>query len=654
MIEHLTPSTEQKQAYRSSTRSRPIVTEEVAVWGKIKPEVYHDTYGHLIRMSASSGVMNAFANGAATHSVPLVSRKPVTLMPRMNSFHPKVLDFQRELSDTLNRELPVDLDAARFTRTGVHASFDKLKTVAGYFMNPMSYTAIDNSAYRAELGLTPGYSPRQTAIASEVWKLVWSNAIASKVKVAKLSTGGGRRFTFDVQWKLAYAEWLFQPDNFERMLNAIEKGDWLELANRYEMMFFTYIQKRGQVDSIGKKRMVFDLEYALSGGIKGRSFAADKKVTIDDVHYPDFSAMRARVVHAGPWVINCFLQMCATPVMKSLFARFPKTFHVNTREEVLSQVNGKHVVASDVTEYDRSMSEDAIKVAHDTMRGVFDQRLVTASWRLFNCAYYSKPLSLEGRKGVWVGDPTDMGDRVFAGNRSGHAFTSLIAKVNKVIETLFVIDHIYPVLGRTERFLKGEMPMGFLNNGDDEVVWASSKIDLDAYLKLREDAKIGHYVVSPEDGHGFSGLLLRRVGDTEYDPTPRIHTTFEKTWSPERSIGGKHRQFWAVGMLARIDNIMASAQGRAAWDVHMSVYRRILEPQFGSLMELIAEGLNDIPVEIHGLTPVDKAVLEDPDKLYYMYSDGDVSDSVVSAVTSNIPVHVNGHFLERYYKGTLT
>jgi len=116
----------------------------------------------------------------------------------------------------------------------------------------MSYTPVDNSEYRKELGLTPGYTDRQKAIMTELWKLAASHIVVAPVNVPKLSTGGMRRFSSDVQWKLAFAEWLFEPDNFERMLNAVASDDWLTLANDFETLYATYIQKRGQVDDVGK------------------------------------------------------------------------------------------------------------------------------------------------------------------------------------------------------------------------------------------------------------------------------------------------------------------------------------------------------------------------------------------------------------------
>jgi len=574
----------QRDSFRSSTSQRPLATETNPSWGVVPPQDYIVTYGRLNPVSMARFGEKAFANGASSHGSPLISRSSVTLYPGVYSFDPRTLEFQRALVETLNAELTPDTDDEGFSSTGIYAPFDRIKCPAGYFMNPMSYTAVDNERYRTEeLGLRAGMSLDDKLIANEVWNLVWSEAIVRPVNVAKLSTGGMRRFTRDTQWKLAFAEWLFDERNFERMLHAVDKEDVLTLANDFETVYGMYIQKRGQVDAPGKVRRVIDLEYALSAGLKGKEFASDKGVVIDGVRYDDFSAIRARVVQAGPWAVNCFLQICATTAMYSLFERFPNTFHINTPEEIKRVTEGKYIYCSDVTEYDRSMHIDDLRVQHDVMAKYWDPRIVKASWRLYTAPYYSKPLGIGGKGGVWVGDPSDWSSELHAGNRSGHACTSLTAKVQKVIDTLIVVNKMYPVIGRCRSFLEGRGPMGFVNNGDDEIVWFRSSSDLARFKSLRADKKLGRYVVEPEIGQGFSGQILTRSSkeSRSYVPKAKIHTTFEKLWVPERSIGGLHRKYWTIGVIDRITNITRTEEGRHAWEIHNSVYRRLMAPHFG-------------------------------------------------------------------------
>lgn len=643
----------QAAAYRSSTASKMQTPAAPAIWGKYKAESYHEVYGTLQKVSDDNFYGKVFANGPASHSSPLVSRKSLEILPKMYSFDAPVLDFIKKLSTTLNDELPVDLDEDGFTRTGIHTNFDRLRSVAGYFATPMSYVANNNALYREELGLSNTMDTRQRTIAKNVWDIVWKEAIISPVNVAKLSTGGMRRFTSDVQWKLAYAEWLFEPVRFEKVLDAIASEDWLTLANEYEMVFAMYLQKRGQTDAPGKVRTVFDIEYALSGGTKGKAFPADKRVVINGRDYPDFSAIRARVVQAGPWVINCFLQIASSAAMKSLFDRFPSTFHVNTPEQISAVVEGKYVYCSDVTEYDRSMGREDLLIAHDVMSEYWDERFVKASWRLLMAPYYAKPLGLDGRRGTWVGDPRDWKSETVAGNRSGHAFTSLIAKVNKVIDSLAIIDLIYPVVGREELYLQGKGVIGLVNNGDDEIVWAMNKLDIKKFATLRSDPKLGRYKVEPEVGQGFSGQLLVRTGDTSYRPQARVHSALEKIWVPERSIGGFHREFWPIGMVDRINNISQTDVGQRAWEVHMKLYRDMLAPIYGDFMTIVTRAHAQMRINVNELSRLEKDLIEDPNKIHYSISDDDVSEGVLSMVTSKIPKQVTERIINRYYKGNV-
>lgn len=647
-------TSDQVASFRQSSAVKAPKVEERAHWGKVPPSKYVAVYKTLPRVTLHSPLGALFTDGRADHHTPLVTRQSVHILPGIYSFDHNVLKFQREVRDGLNGVLKPALDADMFSTNGIHVPFDKFCSPAGYLQNPMSYKAVDNATMREELGLTSGYSARQRLIALEVWNSVWSEAIAAPVNIPKMSAAGMRRFSKDTQWKMAFAQWLLEPSNCERMLNAVKDEDWLTLANEFETVFGMNTQKRIQLDDVGKVRLANDLEYALSGGRRGKRVPTDKDVVLPDgSRWSDFAALRVRVIDAGPWAINCYLQICSTSAMQSLFDRWPNVFHVNTAEQVSDLIQGKYVYASDVKEYDQSMSADAVAVVFDTMREWYDERVVKAAQRLMQAPYYARPLELGGKAGRWILDPRDWGQKINGGNRSGHAFTSLIAKVNKVIESMFVIDRMYPVLGHCDKVLRGQYPITLVNNGDDEIICFGTEVDKRSFAALRADLSVGHYVVTPEVGQGFSGLLLVRTGPTSYVPQPRIHTPLEKIWVPERSIGGRMRQFWPIGINVRIETLMSTDAGREAWDIHMSAYNRHLRPDHGSFMDLVAQGMSEIAIPYAALTAADKEVLIDPDKLHYKYRLSEISPSVVDAVSSKIPVSMSEHFLRRYYKGNL-
>jgi len=310
----------------------------------ITPDQYREKYKPLRSMAGTDGMKYAFGNGTANHNKPLVTRVPREVLTGIRSFDPRLRDFLIKLTNDLNENIKPDLDQSGFTRNGVHTTFDRLRTVSGYMSNPMSFTALDNTFYRESLGLKTQYTAVQKQIATNVWKILWSQYHPSAVKATRRSAGGPRRNTSDIEWKMDFASFVYESDNFERILNAVDKDDWLTLADQFEMLIAMYIQKRDQVDTPGKVRTVFSKEYALSNGKVGSPQAADKDVFIDSQKWEGFSATRTRVVFAGPWAVNCILSIMSTGTMKSMFERFPDTFHVNTAEEIKSVIDGKHIL----------------------------------------------------------------------------------------------------------------------------------------------------------------------------------------------------------------------------------------------------------------------------------------------------------------------
>jgi len=618
---------------------------------------YYAKYGLMKQMNGNSNLGLVFGNGTSTHSKPLVSREARELLTGVYSFDPRVMLFQRAFTQELDDKLPPSLDSDGVCLNGVHSGWDRMRCVAGYMSNPMSYTPLDNAFYRTELGLTPGYDSVEKTIANEFWDVIFSRYKLSHVKVPKKSTSGPRRNTSDATWKREFALFLFESSRMEAMLKCVGDSDWQTLANELEMVFMMYIQKRDQIDSVGKERIVFDLEFALSNGARGRSFPADKSVRIDGREWADFSATRARVIHAGPWVINCVLQIVSSGHMQSMFELYPSVFHTSTADQIKRLVDGNYFECGDVKEYDRSMSRDAIDVVHDSAERFWDPRIVKMSRLLYYSPYYSRPLELDGKLGTFVGDPRLMSEQVVCGNRSGHAWTSLVAKGNKCIDTLIVFYRMgLPVLGNVTTYLRSEGAINFINNGDDEIVYTADKDLLDRYKTVRYSGKAGHYHVDSEKGQGFSGLLIMREGSEtlKYKPTPKVHTAFEKIYTPERSIGGHFRPYWPIGVLERVNNQDANPAGPAAWEIHNRLYRDMMAPHFGSFLSIVQNAMERVDLKtLDGLTAADRDVLENEDRIHYKYLESDISPDIYKRITSKIDGVLFAHIPKTYYGGRL-
>lgn len=623
---------------------------------KTVPYKENPLYLKLKKFTTGGSLSPTFGNGTGNHKKPLITRSGREVLPGIYSNDSRTLNFISKLKEKLNDRLKPDLDANGMTTNGIHANFDKLCTVSGWMMNPMSYALKDNGDYRKSLGLTPGYTPRQRQIATNVWKLLFGSFKPSPVKITKKSSSGPIRFTTDHVWKQDFALYVYEAKNFETILNLVEKGDWMELANEFEMLWMTYIQKREQVDTIGKERTVFDYDYVESNGANGYAGPADKKVVIDGKHWEEFSCTRVRLIHAGPWTINCILSIISSGTMQAMFAKYPRVFHVNTAEDITAITDGMHIYASDVTEYDRSMSKDAIDVVHDVCAEFWDPRMVKMSQMLFTCAYYARPLEMGGTKGHFVGDPRDWNNPFHMGNRSGHAWTSLVAKGNKVVDTLFIFDAMgLDVLGHEETYFLGKGAIGLINNGDDELIYSPNLELINKFKQLRAIRELGHYKVDAEDGAGFSGMLMRKdpVRPLIYLPTRKIHTAFEKIYCPERAIGGFMRPYWHIGVAERINSRGLHPMGEIAWGIHDELYHDMMAPHFGTIAGMLINAEEKAPVHFRTTTAADRDVLEDNDRIHYKYKDGEISQEVIEQIVTRIKPERFEHIFKTYYKGNL-
>lgn len=620
---------------------------------------YFSKYGRLPRFENERDLGKAFAFGRNKHRQPLVTRKQLEVLPGVYSHDPRFLRFLLTLRDRFNEAIPTAVDASTgYCTNGVHTDFGPLATVAGWMMNPMSAVMATNESYRVELGLEKGYDLAGRQIARNAWRIVWSHYKPSPLKVSQHSTGGAPRFTTSEEWKVDFANWIFEEGNFYRMLSLVKDRKWLDLANEFEMLWMLYMQKRDQVDSVGKPRFVFDREYAETSGESGWSGNADKTVQIQGLTADEcaqLSATRARNVQAAIWTVNCVCSIVSTGTMQAMFERFPTLWHVNTADQIKEAIDGYEVYASDVKEYDRSMSEDALSVAFETAREFWSDDLITVAERLMFACYYSRPLSLDGERGFWVGELFGDGRQVIAGNRSGHNWTSLIAKVNKVIDELIALNRMgVPTLGNELKFMQNKGIVKLINNGDDNLTFGSKSI-IDRYAEFRNDPKSGHYLISREVGCVYSGYVAMRekLDVPRYTPVGRLQTAMQKIYCPERAIGGHFRKYWYVGVQDRMQRAQEHPYGTLMWEIHNRTFHELMEPHFGSFMSMLIGASDRNPLDIPGERPADREAIDEPDTLLWKFKDGEVSDHVVNMLTKKIPYERIEKIVSQNYTGTL-
>lgn len=86
----------------------------------------------------------------------------------------------------------------------------------------------------------------------------------------------------------------------------------------------------------------------------------------------------------------------------------------------------------------------------------------------------------------------------------------------------------------------------------------------------------------------------------------------------------------------------------------MSVYRRLMEPHFGSIVDILVGSAARMDLNPASLNEKDKAVLEDPTKLHYLYTQDEISAGVLAKITAKLPPQVSETFLSKYFKGHIS
>lgn len=575
---------------------------------------------------------------------PLSDRHSLTVLPNMYSWDNDFLIGLRAMDEQLNSDpnlKPVmDQTTKMVGKDGIAEPFN-LKCVAGFGANPMSYVPCTNDALCETLKIPEGFrSEADREIFDEFFEIIFSSWKPTSIKVPKLSTMGMPCLSIhDAAYKRDAAIFLYS--NIDKILRLVRARDFETLAVRYGMIFAYNNGKRSQVDTPGKVRLVFDLEYARTGGRSGKAFAADKSVSINGIDYPDFSATRERVVQGAPWALNCIIQSMAAGHMKAMFERFPGTFHHTDPQMIADECAERgDATFSDVSEYDRSMRSFLIERMFDKMREVWDEGMVSIAEWLYFSAYYTRPVdaTAENPRGVWFGQPWDPTiKQIHSGNRSGHAMTSFVAKTMKVFDSLCIINRItHDVRGNVRRYLEHTMPICLFNNGDDEGA-AGSPALINAYRNYRYDPenRYGYFSVKPENGQVFSGTMIRWT-DGPPQAIPRIGAALQKMYIPERAIGTTFRKNWPIGFFTRLKAIAEHPSGHYVEEVHNRVWRDIWEPRYGTLASMLATAVEQLDVNFEALSTVDREVLEDPDKLQWKYTEDDVSKTVLDKVVISI------------------
>lgn len=587
-------------------------------------------------------------------------------VPNERSTTPDYLKFLDIACTLYTRELKVSMDDDEYVGpTGVHASHESMRTPPGYGMKQVTYLPVDNAAKRKELGLPDTWlRDRDRLIFRRVFELALSSWHVIDLKVAKNSKSGLPWLEYEVDKKIEMIRTvLSNAKNFDVVLDQVLKGNLERLFKdlRYVMAFVHNV--RWQVDKIGKQRLIADLEYALSGGKRGKLYPSDKRVVIGGIEYPEYSACRLRLIQGLSLLPAAMEQIKFAGHMKHMFVRFPKTWHHRSVDEILGRLKeDEEIEAGDVSDYDSTaawfMFEEFLSVESE----FYSPASVEHTRATLQAPYLSPPVE-QGGKAQWVGNPTIAADfKLRAGIRSGHPSVSCLGKLFKTAETLCIYDRMNgDVLENMVDYLDWKKDLKIANSGDDEWdIMPTTRRKEYNVLRYGVDGKnhCGYFKVEKEAGKGFIGKIITRQGNrnSTRKAIPKISSRFQKQYQNERGVDSMLRKKWPIGYYARRVLYKENPACRTAEQIDDYAWKKSgLEAKHGTIDSIVNREFK-LMIAQGGAVPeteADYLVIANNDAIHYAVDESDVSKDVLDSLCKKVMHDEWLSSFSKHYRGII-
>lgn len=584
------------------------------------------------------------------------------VMGGIRSDSPEYLDFTERLSDRLNeRFTPVQDEEGINGREAITGNFNGLRTVAGYMMSPRSLPVVDNSIITTQLNLASGFlNSRHEGIFSALHTTLYKQWAPADVAVARVSSSTFPYFSRDVDYKINHA--LHVLENFETIMEGLLMGQQEDIFSKHKVLVAHALNYRNQVDSIScengifkaKERLVNDFDYAISSGQRGKRFAADKRIVIDQREIKGHFAMRSRPVYGMAAPINYAYSAVMAGYRSHYLKEFEFTFKHTTRDQILGKVNKfEGFRGFDVKQFDESVSswlidEWIVRFARD-----WPEWLVNGMNLLFHAPYFSPDPYGEG-DGIWMGNPFNLKDFTLrVGLPSGIAPNPDVGKFMMTWAYLVMLDdHFQDVLEfGVDKVLKGEHPRyGLLDMSDDAVILSNSVNFSDALsAKIEQGEELSPYFkLEKEESVSFLGNVFYRPDDgQQIDLCPDIRSFFNNKFVPERGADSKMREYWPIGWF---ESLVHYSEAPGFGDA-MMILREEFRRSFGMSPDSIAtDALKQVKkIDLPIVSAVDEVVLNDPSKLFYRFEEQDVSPEIFKHFIGKIPREEIDKRLTKFY-----
>lgn len=619
----------------------------------------------------------------------------VHLFGGIMSDSPKQLAFVDLLTRTLQDKIDVNVDDyGRVFGTGVRSSWYGARHVAGYPAKRGTWPLYDNSKKRADQKLADGFvEPWHRNLYAAWIRLAFSGLVPEAMRIRKGASSCIPTFVTDTAGRLEIAVQAYK--------DALPAGT-LCLKGKHREAFILYsiggayyvVYRRQSSDKIEftdgewvpKDRFVADLEYALTGGRKGKQVLASKLFDgPDDPSVPaGFFRQRLRTATGIPGPLGATLTPIAQSVRTRLYHQWNFTYHHTTRLQKENKLKKfAFTIPADVSDHDINWPLWIIEdVAVPTLLEMgFEPwwvELFRMSFRL--PVYASCPAPGEGQ--LLIGDWRHPDGNL--GLCSGNPFTDLLGSWNMtVVYAMIQIEHTArhhiralqtedSAVRWLDSYMRGQLEIAVMDKSDDALLlWSdSSNLHLAQALldKMQSGEQVNPYMqVSYEHGGAFLGdVLLYGPSRSLHDVTliGNINSFIVNQFSPEYGAPVDRSDSFA-GFKARqsskrpypgiawqsVTQVYGSAPCfcevleiiEFAWSrTHGGSYRAFRERLLREDLDLLHKDMlrqNLVGVDVSAFSPIDTEVLSSGDRIDWKYSPEDLSNpAILGLLSSAVPL----------------
>lgn len=605
----------------------------------------------------------------------LTTNQPQMIAPSMHgdkgiwSDDPRFARVQIELADTLSSLFKPNIDANGFAdSSAIIADFQSLRNRSGSYMSPLSIPMMSNRVLADELSLAKGFlSERDERIFKALHSYMFRTIEEAPMAMRKTASSGMPYFTSSLdEKKKALAVF---NEHSPTILATFARGELESLYDDYGLFLATYMGVRTQPDSVimedgrafPKDREVNDELYARSGGKEGVRRPADK--TIRDGFgnvIEGLCAMRRRSVYAYPAMYNYFLTQFFTPLRAFYLHDAEFTFKHRDPESIAGKLREfESVQGYDVKQFDQSIQPWLLDAFVDNFAGFIREEVLFFLKSVLKQPIYVPHPEVLNAKGTMkepfplnpcFGDPFDLSSfKLEVGLPSGIGPNPDMGKFFMTFAYLVLFDrHFHDVLEvGVQTILKGKHTRyAMLDMGDDAVLavndptfWATAKLVLEQVFYVK---------IESEHGISFLGNVLYKDQRNELRATSNVVTFVRNRLCPEHGVQHWSRaQFAGTGWFEGKKHYSTAPRFGdvlAIWD---DVWRK----QFGEGLDVrfFAAREQERHRGVPSLSEADRAVLENPDKLYYRYNIEELHPWVLDKLVGSIPFETYFPLIEKFF-----